>query len=329
MDFKAYIIRENNAQYEGHIEHLLLEELPQNEVLVKVHYSSLNYKDALSSIGNKGVTRKFPHVPGIDASGEIVKSTNDKFVVGQKVIVTSYDLGMNTWGGFGEYISVPAEWVIPLPENLSLEEAMIYGTAGLTAGLSMAKVLAHKQEGSLVVSGATGGVGTLAAAIAHHLGFYTIAVSGKQDDHFFKELLKVDEVISREAFVALHNARPISKGLYDAAIDTVGGDVVSAIIKSVNYNGVVTCCGMVASNDLNTSIFPFILRGVSLLGVDSAEASRNHRLYTWEKLAKDWKPENLLSLAEIISLEELPEKINQMLKGNIRGRFVVKHAHTP
>lgn len=327
MQFKAYIIRENNAQYEGHIEHLSIEDLPKNEVLVKVHFSSLNYKDALSSIGNKGVTKQYPHVPGIDAAGEIVETKNDKFVVGQKVIVTSYDLGMNTWGGFGEYISVPAEWIIPLPEYMSLEESMIYGTAGLTAGLSMAKILEHKKEGKLVVSGATGGVGSMAVAMAHTLGFETIAISGKQDDVFFKDILQADQVIGRKEFVEQNNAKPISKGLYDAAIDTVGGDILSAILKSVNYNGVVTCCGMVASNDLHTSIFPFILRGVALLGVDSAEATRNQRLYVWEKLAKEWKTNHINDLAQIISLEELPEKIDQMLKGKARGRFVLKHSH--
>ncbi len=327
MQYKAYIIRETNAQYEGHIEHLSLSDLPDNEVLVKVHYSSLNYKDALSSIGNKGVTRHYPHVPGIDAAGEIVESKTDKYIVGQKVIVTSYDLGMNTWGGFGEYISVPSEWIIPLPENMSLQESMIYGTAGLTAGLSFAKILEHKKEGKLIVSGATGGVGSLAAAISHKLGFETIAVSGKQDDTFFKEILQVDSVIPRKDFVEQNNAKPISKGIYDAAIDTVGGDVLSAILKSVNYNGVVTCCGMVASGELNTSIFPFILRGISLLGVDSAEATRNQRLYVWEKLAKEWKPNNINDLAHFISLEELPGKIDAMLKGNAHGRYVLKHSH--
>ncbi|WP_447642288.1 MULTISPECIES: YhdH/YhfP family quinone oxidoreductase [Chitinophagaceae] len=326
MQFKAYIVRENNAQYEGHIEHLSLTDLPENEVLVKVHYSSLNYKDALSAVGNKGVTRKYPHVPGIDAVGEIVATQNEKFVVGQKVIVTSYDLGMNTWGGFGGYISVPGAWIIPLPENLGMQDAMIYGTAGLTAGLSFAKVLAHKKEGKLVVSGATGGVGSLAAAIAHKLGFETTAISGKQDDHFFKELLHADHVVSRQEFIVQNNSKPLSKGLFDVGIDTVGGEILSAMLKSVNYDGVVTCCGMVASNDFTTSVFPFILRGVSLLGIDSAEATSNARRYVWEKLATDWKPNNISDLAHVISLEELPDKINQMLNGNIRGRYVIKHS---
>jgi len=325
MQYKAYIVRENNAQYEGHIEHLSIKNLPQNEVLIKVHCSSLNYKDALSSIGNKGVTKQYPHVPGIDAAGEIVDSNTDQLTIGQKVIVTGYDLGMNTGGGFGEYISVPAEWVIPLPEKLSLEEAMIYGTAGLTAGLSIAKVLTAKTSGKLVISGATGGVGSLAAAIAHRLGFETIAISGKSDDIFFKEIIQVNQVVSRQEFVAQNNARPISKSLYDAGIDTVGGETLSAILKSVDYNGIVTCCGMVASNDLNTSIFPFILRGVSLLGVDSVQISRNQRRYIWGKLSDEWKPENLSQLAQTITLEQLPEKIDQMLKGNARGRIVVKH----
>ena len=327
MYFKAYIVRENNAQYEGHIEHLSVKDLPDNEILVKVHYSSLNYKDALSSIGNKGVTKQYPHVPGIDAAGEIVKTKSNKFIVGQKVIVTSYDLGMNTWGGFGEYVRVPAEWVMPLPGNLSLEEAMIYGTAGLTAGLSIAKVLANTTSGKLVVSGATGGVGCLAAAMVHRLGFETVAISGKQGDAFLKDLLHVDSVVARKDFVRQNNGRPLSQGIYDAGIDTVGGDILSAMLKSVVYEGIVTCCGMVASNDLNTSIFPFILRGVSLLGVDSVRASRNQRIYIWEKLATEWKPENLSGLAQVISLEELPYTISQMLEGNIRGRYVVKHAH--
>ncbi|MFT4203645.1 MAG: YhdH/YhfP family quinone oxidoreductase [Chitinophagaceae bacterium] len=325
MQFKAYIVKENDSRYEGHIGNLSLTDLPDNDVLVKVHYSSLNYKDALSSIGNKGVTRQYPHVPGIDAAGEVVSSKTEKYTVGQKIIVTGYDLGMNTWGGFGQYISVPTEWIVPLPDSMSLEESMMYGTAGLTAGLSIAKVLEHIKGGRLVISGATGGVGSLAAAMAHRLGFETTAVSGKQDERFFKDVLQVDHVVSRTEFVAQHNAKPLSKGIFDAGIDTVGGDVLSGIVKSIDYNGVTTCCGMVASAALQTSIFPFILRGVSLLGVDSVQIDQQHRCYIWGKLASEWKPDNLSALAQVTSLEGLPEKINEMLKGNSRGRCVVRH----
>lgn len=326
--FKALMIHENNGSFHKNIEELSTDRLPQNEVLIKVSYSSVNYKDALSASGNKGVTRTFPHIPGVDAVGKVISSTVDNVVAGTLVLVTGYDLGMNTWGGFGEYISVPAAWVIPLPEHLSEQEAMCFGTAGLTAGLSVDKLVEagiKPENGKILVSGATGGVGSLSIAILNKLGYHTVAISGKTDDDYLTGTLGAKEIISREAFAEKYNSRPLSKTEFAAGIDTVGGAILSGMLKSVQYNGAVTCCGMVASAELDTSIFPFILRGVSLLGVDSVEISRERRFKIWYLLADNWKPANLKEIVQQISLEELPGILTDMLAGKTKGRYILQH----
>ena len=326
--FKALIVREKDGKFEKKIEELGLQDLPQNEVLIQVSYSSVNYKDALSASGNRGVTRKFPHVPGIDAVGEVVSSRAEGISIGTKVLVTGYDLGMNTWGGFGEYIAVPASWVILLPNGLSEKEAMCFGTAGLTAGLSINRLIEagiKPKNGKIVVSGATGGVGSLSIAVLNKLGYHTVAISGKSGDPFLTETLGAKEIISRTEFIEKYNSKPLSKTEFAAGIDTVGGDILSGMLKSVQYDGAVTCCGMVASIKLESSIFPFILRGASLLGVDSVEISTQKRHKIWNLLAKEWKPKNLDQIAQEITLEKLSDLIDDMLNGKIKGRYILKH----
>lgn len=326
--FKALLIEEQNGNFIKEIRTLNLSELPQNEVLIKVSYSSVNYKDALSASGNKGVTKKFPHIAGIDAVGKVVSSTVGNVTVGASVLVTGYDLGMNTWGGFGEYISVPASWVITLPEKLSEQEAMCFGTAGLTAALSVNKLIEtgiKPNSGKIVVSGATGGVGSLAVAILSKLGYQVMAVSGKSEATFLKDILGAEDILSRESFIEKFDNKPLSKPEFAAAIDTVGGGILSGMLKSVQYNGAVTCCGMIASAKLDTSIFPFILRGVSLLGIDSVEISTEQRNKIWTLLADEWKPIHLKDIAREISLEQLPEILDDILAGKAKGRYILKH----
>ncbi|MEA5459659.1 YhdH/YhfP family quinone oxidoreductase [Arcicella sp. LKC2W] len=325
--FKALQISENTEkQYLRNIIERQVGDLPAGEILVKVHYSTLNYKDALSSIGNKGVTRNYPHTPGIDATGVIAESNSSDFKVGDEVIVTSYDLGMNTSGGLAEYIRVPARWVVPMPTGLSMREAMIYGTAGFTAGLCINALTNNglsPEKGKVLVTGSTGGVGTLSVAILKKLGFEVTAVTGKPKAVEFLTKVGASEIVTREALDD-QSGRPMLKSVYAGVVDTVGGNILATALKSLVYGGAAAACGLVASSELHTSVFPFILRGNALLGIDSAECPMTLRKEIWQKLANDWKPLDLESLATEISLEEVPEKLDLILKGGALGKVLVK-----
>ncbi|WP_163718545.1 YhdH/YhfP family quinone oxidoreductase [Mangrovibacterium lignilyticum] len=322
--FRAFRVEEKNGSYIGAVKEIQFSPLQQDEILVKVHYSSLNYKDALSASGNKGVTRNYPHTPGIDAVGVIERSNSETLKVGEKVIVTSYDLGMNTDGGFAEYIQVPSEWAVRLPEKLTMKEAMIYGTAGLTAGMSVLRLteLIKPEDGKIVVSGATGGVGALSVLILGKLGYSVTAITGKETERDYLINLGAKEIILRseiENFVK----KPLLKPLFAGAIDTVGGVILENIIKSTGSMGVVTCCGNVASPKLDLTVFPFILRGVTLIGIDSQNYPMKYRTKVWEKLADKWKPEQLEETCCEIGLEEIQHKIESILQGKLKGRTVL------
>jgi len=323
--YRALVVSEIDNSFVQEIKTLPLSELPENEVLVQVTYSSLNYKDALSATGNKGVTRSFPHTPGIDAVGTVVSDSTGTYSEGDSVIVTSYDLGMNTFGGFGEYISVPAEWIVPLPTELSPKEAMIFGTAGFTAALSVFKLTqqVRPEDGVIAVSGATGGVGSLVIMILSKLGYSVKAISGKSSQPNFLKEIGAGEIISREEFQE-ESKRPILKGLFAGAIDTVGGTILENLIKSTSPLGVITCCGNAASPKLELTVFPFILRGVSLIGIDSQNCPMELRKQLWNKLANEWKPVGLDTITTEISLDELLQAIEGILQGKAKGRAVVK-----
>jgi putative YhdH/YhfP family quinone oxidoreductase len=301
-----------------------LNDLPAGELIIEVKYSSLNYKDALSATGNKGVTRKYPHTPGIDAAGVVVDSTTKLFAVGDQVTVTGFDLGMNTSGGFGHYISVPALWATRLPQGLSLKDSMGYGTAGLTAALCIIRLMASglsKDSGEVLVTGATGGVGSVAVAILGKLGFNVVAATGKASEHDFLKDLGATSILSREEANDT-SGRPLQKPRWAGAIDTVGGNILATALKTAKYGGMVAACGNAMSPELNINVFPFILRGVSLLGVDSVEIPMRARQMAWTKLAGEWKVD-LGKLLTEVSLEELNPKIDAILKGDIRGRVLV------
>ncbi len=322
--FKAFRIEENDGNFQGSIKEMEFGALNNNEVLVKVHYSSLNYKDALSASGNKGVTRNYPHTPGIDAVGTIEKSNSDLFTIGEKVIVTSYDLGMNTDGGFAEYIQVPSEWLVRLPKEMTMKEAMIYGTAGLTAGMSVFRLteLIKPEDGKIAVSGATGGVGALSVSILSKLGYSVVAITGKETERDYLIHLGAEEVLLRNE-IENFARKPLLKPLFAGAIDTVGGVILENIIKSTNSIGVVTCCGNVASPKLDLTVFPFILRGVTLIGIDSQNYPMKYREIVWNKLAGKWKPKQLDATCNEIKLEDVAQKIELMLKGKLKGRTVL------
>jgi len=324
--FSALIVEETGKnQFVRNIKEKSISDLPKGDVLIRVAYSSLNYKDALSATGNRGVTRKYPHTPGIDAAGTVEVCDTGSFEPGDKVIVTSYDLGMNTPGGFGQMIRVPTEWVVPLPQELSLKQSMIYGTAGFTAGMSVF-ALTHTvkpESGEVLVTGASGGVGSIAVAILSKIGYEVVAVSGKPDATDYLMELGTARVIGR-TYLQDKPDRPLLKSSWAGVVDTVGGGPLATAIKSTQPWGSVTTCGMVASPDLNLTVFPFILRGVRLVGIDSQNCPMDYRRQVWERLATDWKIQQLDAICREVPLDELNPHIDTILKGGIRGRTVVK-----
>jgi putative YhdH/YhfP family quinone oxidoreductase len=323
--FKSFIVREEGKEYIGSIENKQVKELPVGDVLIEVKYSSLNYKDALSASGNKGVTRSFPHTPGIDAAGIVAASNDNSFKVGDEVLVTGYDLGMNTSGGYQEYIRVPKEWVVPLPKELTLKESMIIGTAGFTAALSVFKMInagTKVSDGDILVTGATGGVGSVAVAILSKLGYSVVAATGKVEKTDFLLNLGAKEVIDRNE-INDESKRPLLKAKYAGVIDTVGGNILSTAIKSTKYDGNVTTCGLTQSSNFESSVFPFILKGVSLLGVDSVMCPMELRLKVWELLSTTYKIDSFDEVVNEISLNDLNEYIQLILEGKSVGRNIV------
>lgn len=324
IEYKAFVVEENDGQFTQSVQTLYTNNLPAGDVLVRVHYSSINYKDALSATGNKGVTKKYPHTPGIDVAGIVEFSENDQFNVGDEVIVTGYDLGMNTAGGFGQYIRIPAEWVVKLPKSLTMKESMIIGTAGFTAGISLLRLneLVKPADGKIIVSGATGGVGSVALSLLSKLGYQTVAISGKESEYDFLRSLGTTEIIPRVDFQTV-DKRPMLSAQYAGAIDTVGGPILENILKTLKPLGAVTTCGSVSSTQLNMTVFPFILRGISLIGISAQNYPTTLREPLWKKLANEWKPDNLLDLYTEITIDQLKHYIDLILAGKLRGRTIV------
>lgn len=328
--FRALVVTENaDGKFHKEIKDRNLSSLPDHDVLVKVHYSSLNYKDALSASGNKGVTQQFPHTPGVDAAGTVEESRDSRFSKGDKVIVTSFDLGQNTSGGYGEYIRVPGDWVVPLPEGLSLRESMIFGTAGFTAAYGVYK-LKHNEtdpdQGDILVTGATGGVGSMAVALLAKARYNVVAATGKMDEESFLKSLGAGKVIHRDS-VYPGSDKALLSSKWIGAIDTVGGEMLDAVIRQTGHNGTVACCGNVLGHTLNTSIYPFILRGVSLMGIDSGICLMPMRKKIWRKLANEWKLNMLDEISREVTLDDLINEIQKILNGQQVGRVVLKHRH--
>lgn len=327
--FKAFRIFEEEEAFVSRIVECTTEELPAGEVLIKVLYSGINYKDLLSASGNKGVTRNYPHTPGIDAAGVVESDVTGRFKHNQPVVVMGYDLGMNTDGGFGGYIRVPAAWVIPLPLNFTLEETMYLGTSGFTAALGVSKMLRMGQSpqmGPVVVTGATGGVGCFAVQILSKLGFDVWAVTGKVEERDYLLGLGAAQVLSREEIMD-HSGKPLLRPRWAGAFDAVGGDVLVALLKQCHKSGSVATCGNVAGLKLEMTVLPFILNGVNLLGINAADTPMDSRLTVWELLSGGWKPNHLSDVAREISIEELREALGMVQSGAHKGRFVLLHEH--
>jgi len=325
--FKALQASENaEGRFHTQVVERSTADLPDGEVLIRVSYSSLNYKDALSASGNRGVTRNYPHTPGIDAAGTVAESSVSEFSPGDEVIVTGYDLGMNTAGGFGQYIRVPAAWVIKRPSGLSLREAMILGTAGLTAALCVDKLeQAGLEPGEVpvLVTGATGGVGSVAVMLLAKLGYKVAAVTGKADQAEFLQGLGATQVVERAALQS-GVEKPLLREQWAGVVDTVGGDILFNAVKSLQRGASAACCGLTAGVGFQASVLPFILRGVNLLGVDSVEIPLVVKASMWDKLSLQWKLPNLDSLVQEIALEELPAAIERILAGQQVGRMLVR-----
>jgi putative YhdH/YhfP family quinone oxidoreductase len=319
--YRALVTEATDGQFRSSVKTLDEAQLPAGDVTIRVHYSSLNYKDALSATGNKGVTRSYPHTPGIDAAGEVTHSSVSKFTPGDHVLVTGYDLGMNTPGGFGALIRVPADWVVPLPAGLTPRTAMQWGTAGFTAALAV-DALTHMgiQPGPVLVTGASGGVGSVAVALLAHLGYPVTASTGTPAAHEMLRQLGATTIIDRAALAA--SDKPLLKAVYGGAVDTVGGTTLATVIKSLALHASVAACGLVGGSELSLTVFPFILRGVNLLGVDSQSCEMPKRLALWQKIATRWQLD-LDSVTSEISLEALPDYIPRILAGQTQGRVLV------
>ncbi len=303
-------------------------ELPDADVLIRVAYSSLNYKDALSATGNPGVTRHFPHTPGIDVAGTVVSSADSSIHVGQEVIAIGFDLGMNTSGGYGEYVAVPAGWVTPLPDGLTLREAMILGTAGFTAALCVHKlemVGMTPDNGPVLVTGATGGVGSVAVRLLSQAGYETHAVTGKSDEHDFLRTLGATEIHERSEFEEA-SSRPLLRETWGGVVDTVGGAILMHAIKALKYGQSAAACGLVNSPAIPATVFPFILRHVNLLGIDSVELPLPQKNVIWNKLATEWKIDSLEDFAVPLKLDTLSDAIDRILAGKMVGRGLVEHS---
>ncbi len=322
MTFKAFQIEEHASVFTRHIVEKTLDQLPAGDVTIQVHYSALNYKDALSVTGNKGVTKNYPHTPGIDAAGIVTKSQHQKFKLGDKVIVTSYDLGMNTSGGFADYIRVPADWVVPLPEGLSLRQAMMLGTAGLTAAMAIEALERNGLTSPVLVTGASGGVGSIAVALLHHLGYQVVASTGSEAAHDMLNTIGASQIIHRQT-LSEASERLMLKPIYGGAVDTVGGNTLVNVIKSLQMGSSVAACGLVGGVELPLSIYPFILRGVNVLGIDSQSYPMAKREALWKKLGKEWKAD-LETLTTEVSLENLSLAIDVILAGKTQGHVLVQ-----
>jgi NADPH2:quinone reductase len=324
--FRAYRIFEENGKSAGRFVDLSVDDLAPGEIVIQTHYSSVNFKDALAATGTGKVIRRFPCVGGIDVSGVVSSSTDTRFKVGDKVLVTGYDLGVAHDGGYAEYVRVPSEWVVPLPIGLSLFEAMALGTAGFTAALALHRLEQNELspvKGKVIVTGGTGGVGSLAINMLSQLGYHVVATTGKDSEHEFLKSLGAKEILPRSS-IDLTSKRPLEKPLWAGALDSVGGETLAWLARTMQNEGAIASFGNAAGVELHTTVFPFILRGVKLLGVDSAATTMPLRKQLWQRLATELRPQAFDKIAHTLPFAQLPEIFPKMLRGETRGRTVVE-----
>lgn len=325
--FAAYVVQQQDARVAGAVTTLRAEQLPAGEVTIAVEYSSLNYKDALAATGQGGVVRTYPHVPGIDAAGTVVASQTPDIAVGERVLVTGYDLGVGAFGGYAAYARVPAAWVVQTPPTLTTFEAMALGTAGFTAAmclLAMERNGLRPEQGPVLVTGATGGVGSVAVNMLAQQGYTVAASTGKADQHDYLRQLGASQILSREdVSLTGERLRPLLRGTWAGAVDTVGGATMSYLLRTMNLGGNIASCGLVGGHDFAGTVIPLLLRGINILGIDSVTCPMPSRQRIWQRLATDLKPQQLMQMAQVITLRDLPEAIAAILQGHIKGRLVV------
>ena len=326
-NFKAFVVDKIDEDFSAQIKPINLDDLPAGDVVIKVAYSSVNYKDGLASIANGKIVRSYPFVPGIDLAGTVVSSKDSRFSEGQEVIATSYEIGVSHFGGYSEYARIPGDWIVPLPEGLTAREAMVFGTAGFTAALSVHRLEENgltPGKGKVLVTGATGGVGSVAVSMLATRGYHVVASTGKESEHDYLRKIGAAEIISREELLGA-KIKPLDKQLWSAAVDPVGGKTLSAILSKLDYNGSVAVSGLTGGTDVPTTVFPFILRGINLLGIDSVYCPMETRKLLWQRMATDLKPVGILgTIQNEVKLEELPDVLSGILKGENRGRTIVK-----
>ena len=325
-NFRALLVeKQGDGSFTRGVVERIVDDLPEGELLVDVAYSSLNYKDGLSATGNPGVSRNFPHTPGIDVAGVVLESSVESFAVGDEIIAIGFDLGMNTPGGFGQRVRIPAAWAIARPDALSAREAMLLGTAGFTAALCIAKLEASGMSvdgGPVLVTGATGGVGSVAVTLLSQLGYEVAALTGKADQHEFLKGLGASTIVDRSELTEA-NPRPLLKEAWGGVVDTVGGEILFNAVKALRYGCSLAACGMVASPEIPASVFPFILRHVNLLGIDSVQLPLEQKREIWTRLAGDWKIDGLDALEHPLTLDTISDALDTILAGQMVGRGVL------
>lgn len=322
--FRAYRIFEENGQSAGRFVELTLDDLDPGEVVIRVHYSSVNYKDALAATGSGKVVRRFPCVGGVDAAGVVESSSDVRYQPGDEVLVTGYGMGVDHDGGFAEYARVPADWVVPLPQGLTMFDAMAIGTAGFAAALSIHRLEQNElrpENGKVIVTGATGGVASLAIQMLAQLGYHVVALTGKEAEHEYLKSLGVAEILPRKELVM--GTRPLEKAQWAGALDAVGGETLAWLTRTMQQDGVIASFGNAGGIELHTTVMPFILRGVRLIGIDSAATAMPLRREIWRRLASDLRPKLLAQVAHSVPFAGLPQVFPQMLQGRLRGRTVV------
>jgi len=321
--FRALVItRDDNRKTHANFQDLTIDDLPESEVLVKIQYSSLNYKDGLAFTGSLPVVRKFPMVAGIDFVGTVAASDSDEYAVGDNVILTGWGVGQTHWGGYAGYARVPADYLVALPEGLSPQNAMAVGTAGFTAMMAVMALENHEitpDSGAIVVTGASGGTGSMAVALLSQLGYRVVASTGRDTLSDYLMSLGAQEIIGR--FDA--PSRPMGKEKWAGAVDSVGGDTLAAVLTEIQYGGSVAAFGLAGGSDLNTSVYPFILRGVNLLGIDSVMCPKPYRLNVWERVAQVMTDDLFAQIAQIEPLSNIEKLAQDILAGDVRGRVVI------
>ncbi|TVY10894.1 NADPH:quinone oxidoreductase family protein [Paenibacillus cremeus] len=325
--YRALVMNRTEEGFSTEVRELTEQALPQGEVTVRVAYSSVNYKDGMAASPDNRIVKSYPMVPGIDLAGMVEQSSDPRFQAGDPVIATGYELGTGHPGGYSELARVPADWLIPLPEGLSLKEAMALGTAGFTAALSILRLEQNglrPDQGRVLVTGASGGVGSLAIAMLAGLGYDVAASTGKQAEHDYLRELGAQEIIDRSELTP-EKLPPLQQQRWAGAVDPVGGRTLASIVSSLRYGGSVAVSGLTGGFEVPTTVYPFILRGVNVLGIDSVYCPADVRRVIWQRLAGDLKPRQLLeSIGQEITLTDLPDKLQEILKGTVRGRTVVK-----